>query len=509
MFGIDAVAQYLVPLIVVVVLLSLFIAAWLFSRNYIKVSPNEVAVFSGRKRLLSDGKIVGYRLVKGGAGLRIPLLEKVDYMSLNVMTIPLEIRRAYTLKGVPVSVKAVANVKIRGEDVFLQAASERFLGMTHDEIKKVIFQTLEGHLRSILGTLTVEEINNDRQSFAQKLTTEAAMDLERMSIDVDVLTIQEISDEEGYLDALGRRRTAEVKRDAEIGEAEATRDSKMKSSVAMQEGERVKFDAEGEIAQAQRDFQIKQAQYQAEIQAEQARATQSGPVADAVAKQSLIAEQMKIDRIRTEVQIAVQEQEILRRQKELEATVIKPAEAERQRQVTEAEGRRQAIMAIAEAEQEKLRREGLGRAAAIEAEGRAEASRIEALGLAEAKAIEAKGLAEAAAILKKAEAWKEFNEAAKLQAILEKLPSVIQSAAPVFSAIAAPMSNIDKVVVIDQGASNGASAVNRFAQSAPSLVFNVLEQLKALNIDVGQFMQQLNGGPDKSDTRKTDSASVK
>ena len=220
-----------IPLLVLMILLALLIVMWLFARNYIKVPPNAAAVFSGRKRKLPDGRVVGYRLVRGGAALRIPLLEKVDYLALNVMTIPLEIRRAYTLKGVPVSVKAVANVKIKSDDVSLQAAAERFLGMSMVEVQKVIFQTLEGHLRAILGTLTVEEINNDRQSFAQKLTTEATADLERMGLGVDVLTIQEISDEEGYLDALGKKRTAEVKRDGQIGEAEATRDSKIQSSL--------------------------------------------------------------------------------------------------------------------------------------------------------------------------------------------------------------------------------------------------------------------------------------
>ena len=306
------------------------------------------------------------------------------------------------------------------------------------------------------------------------------------------------------VDALGRRRTAEVKRDAEIGEAEAQRDSKMKASVAMQEGERVKFDAEAQIAQAQRDFQIKQAQYQAEVQAEQARATQAGPLAEASAKQNVIAEQIKIDRVRTQGQIAVQEQEVLRRQKELEATIIKPAqaeqqaqivraEAEKQRQAIEADGKRQALIALAEAEQQRLEREGLGRAKAIEAEGRAQAAKIEAMGLAEARAIEAKGLAEAAAILKKAEAWKQFNEAAKLQALLEKLPSVIASAAPVFSAIASPLGSIDKVVVIDQGNGSASSGITRFAQTSPSLVFNLLEQLKALNINLPELLGQLNG----------------
>ena len=228
-------------------MLAFFAALWLISRNYLKVSPNAVAVLSGRKRKLPDGRVVGYRMVKGGAALRIPLLEKVEYLHLNVMTIPLEIKRAYTLKGVPVSVKAVANVKIRGDETSLQAAAERFLGMTHVEVQKVIFQTLEGHLRSILGTLTVEEVNSDRQSFAQKLTSEAAADLEKMGLGVDVLTIQEISDEEEYLNALGKRRTAEVKRDATIGEAEAMRDSKIKSAQAMQEGR------EGEVPGRRRD----------------------------------------------------------------------------------------------------------------------------------------------------------------------------------------------------------------------------------------------------------------
>ena len=353
----------LLPIVILVVVLALFIGGWLLARNYIKVSPNSVAVLSGRKRKLSDGRLVGYRMVKGGAALRIPLLEKVEYLSLNVMTIPLEIKRAYTLKGVPVSVKAVANVKIRSDDTSLQAAAERFLSMTHDQIRQVIFQTLEGHLRSILGTLTVEEINNDRQSFAQKLTSEATADLEKMGLGVDVLTIQEISDEEEYLNALGKRRTAEVKRDATIGEAEATRDAKIKSSLALQEGEKARFSADAEIAQAQRDFAIRQAQYQAEIETEKARAAQAGPLSQAKARQGVVAEEVKIDRQRTQEMISVQEQEVLRKQKELDATVIKPAEADRQSVIVraegakqaailEAEGRRAAVIATAEAEQE-------------------------------------------------------------------------------------------------------------------------------------------------------------
>jgi flotillin len=504
------------PFIVLFVLLALFIAAALFSHNYLKVAPNLVAVLSGRKRKLPDGRVVGYRMVRGGAALRIPLLEKVDYLSLNVLTIPLEIKRAYTMQGVPVSVKAVANVKIRGDEISLHAAAERFLGMTQGNIQSVIFQTLEGHLRSILGTLTVEEVNSDRQSFAQKLTSEAAADLEKMGLGIDVLTIQEVSDEEDYLNALGKKRTAEVKRDATIGEAEATRDAKIRSAVALQEGERAKFSAEAEIAQAQRDFQIRQAQYQAEVERQKATAAQAGPLAEATAKQAVTAEQVKIDRTRTQEQIAVQQQEVMRKQQELEATVIKPADAERQAvivraeaaksaAVLEAEGKRSALIAMAEAEQEKLRREGVGRASALEAEGRAEAAKIEAIGLAQAKAIEAQGTAEATAIMKKAEAWKQFNEAARLQTILEKLPAIIESSAGVFSAVAAPMGNIDKVVVIDQnggGAGAAAGGMNRIAQTAPTVVFNLLQQLEALGINVSSLVEQL--GTKKKEAPATD-----
>ncbi len=501
------------PVIVLLVVLGLIIAAWLFSRNYIKVPPNTVAVLSGRKRKLADGRTVGYRLVPGGAVLRIPLLERVDYLSLNVMTIPLEIRRAYTVKGVPVTVKAVANVKVRSDDTSLRAAAERFLGMTQPEIQRVIFQTLEGHLRSILGTLTVEEINSDRGSFAQKLTSEATADLEKMGLGVDVLTIQEISDEEGYLDALGKRRTAGDKRDAPIGDADATRDAKIKSSQALQQGEQAKFAADAEIALAQRDFAVRQAQYQAEVESQKAKAAQAGPLSEATARQGVVAEEVKIDRTRTQEMIAVQEQEIQRKQKELDATVIKPADAERtaaivraeaakQSAILEAEGRKSATIAIADAEQEKLRKEGLGRAAAVEAEGRAEAAKIEAIGLAQAKAIEAQGTAEATAILRKAEAWKQFNDAAKLQTILEKLPAIIESSTGVFGAVAAPLGNIDKVVVIDQGGgtgNGGASGMTRLAQTGPSVVFNMLQQLEALGLNLPAVMQQLglpqaNGG---------------
>ncbi len=504
------------PVVILGIVIAALIAIMLIGRNYIKVSPNQAAVISGRSRKLDDGTKVGYRLVRGGATLVFPFLEKVEFLDLNVITVPLATSRAYTVQGVPVSVKAVANVKIKGDDTSLRSAAERFLGMPQEQFHRLVFQTLEGHLRAILGTLTVEEINNDRQSFAQKLTTEAAGDLEKMGIGLDALTIQEISDDEGYLDALGKRRTAEVKRDAEIGQAEANRDSKIKASLALQEGEKVRLETEALIAQSQRETEIQKAQVQAEIESERAKANQAGPLADAKAQQQVTVEEVRVEKVRTQEQISVQEQEVLRKEKELEATVVKQAEADRkaavlraqglqEAQILEAEGRKQAQIATAEAEAQKLQREGQGRASAVEAEGKAEAEKIRAVGLAEAerlqakglaeaKAIEAQGLAEAKAIMEKAAAWREFNDAARLQTILEKLPSIIESSAPVFRAVSEPLGKIDKIVMIDQGGGNGESnqsGINRFAQTGPTVIFSLLQQLQALGLNWPDVLAQL------------------
>ena len=238
--------------------------------------------------------------------LRVPVLEEVAYLSLNIISIPLRIQRAYTKEGVAVTVEAVANVKIASDDVSLRGASERFLGMTTEQIKGVIFQTLEGHLRAILGTLTVEEINADRQAFAQKMTDEAAVDLKKMGVNIDILTIQQISDEQGYLDALGKKRTAEVKRDAVIGEALAQRDAMIKSAMADQEGKTKRYEADVAIAQSLRDKESRQAEFDAAVQAKEAEAEQAGPLATAIARQKVTEQETRIDQVRKQQEVLVQ-----------------------------------------------------------------------------------------------------------------------------------------------------------------------------------------------------------
>ena len=518
---------------VILILMALMALLAIVSRNIVKVPPNMVAVFSGRKRTVTDPatgqrRTVGYRIVKGGSSVRIPIIERVDFLSLNVMTIPLKIASAYTKEGVPVSVDAVANVKIGSDDVMVMNAIERFLGMPQEQIRNVIFQTLEGHLRSILGTLTVEQINADRQAFAQRLAAESAQDLSRMGIEIDVLTIQQISDPQGYLDALGQRRTAEVKRDAEIGKAEAERDARKRRAQAMQEAAVAEAMAEAEIAAAQKETNAKKARFDAEVEAEKARASQAGPLAEAEARRQVVVAEQQVELARTEAAIAVQEMEARRREKELEATVLKQAEAERQATIITAEGEKQAAIVKAEgdrqatitrAEAEARQRElvGQGEAARIRQVGQAEADAKKALAdavqaelLAQAEGQKAALLAEAegkrAALIAEAEGKRALAAALNAygptamqllmyQAFVEQLPKVVEAAAR-------PLAQIERVVLIDSNGAggDGQSALNRYATGLPLIVQQMTESFAALTgIDLVKLAQERLGQPGDGD----------
>jgi len=469
-------------------LLGVLAAMALFARNYIKVPPSMVAIFYGRKHTIVDEKgnraTVGFRVVRGGAALRVPLLEQVEYLSLNIMSIQLKIQRAYTKEGVPVTVEAVANVKIAGDDMSLRSASERFLGMGQEEIKGVIFQTLEGHLRAILGTLTVEEINADRSAFAQKMTDEAAVDLKKMGVSIDILTIQQISDEQGYLDALGKKRTAEVKRDAVVGEALAQRDAMIKSALADQEGKTKRYEADVAIAQSLRDKETRQAEFDAMVKSKKAESEQAGPLANAIARQKVTEQETRIDQVRKQQEVQVQEQEAARKEKELQATVVKPAEAERQAAILKAEGEKQATIIRAEATQKELEFEGAGQAAKIETVGRAEAAKVLAVGEAEAEVIKKKLLAEAEGLQKKAEAWKNFNEAAVINMVVEKMPDLAQ-------AFATQLAGIDKINIIEMGnGSAGSGGIGKVMSTVGGGMTAMLSMLKdEFGIDIARLMQ--------------------
>ena len=479
-----------VAITVLLGLLGIIAAMALFARNYIKVPPSTVAIFYGRKHAFTDEKgqrtTVGFRIVRGGAALRVPVLEHVAYLSLNIISIPLRIQRAYTKEGVAVTVEAVANVKIAGDDISLRGAAERFLGMSTEQIKGVIFQTLEGHLRAILGTLTVEEINADRQAFAQKMTDEAAVDLKKMGVNIDILTIQQISDEQGYLDALGKKRTAEVKRDAIIGEALATRDAMIKSAMADQEGKTKRYEADVAIAESLRDKESRQAEFDAAVQAKQAEAEQAGPLATAIARQRVTEQETRIDQVRKQQEVLVQQQEAARREQELQATVVKPAEAERQAAILRAEGEKQATVIKAEATQKELeyRRRGRGREDRAHRPGGGRESprrrRSGGRGHQEEAAGRSRGSAEQGG------AWKNFNEAAVINMVVEKMPELAQ-------AFATQLAGIDKINIIEMGNGNGSAGsggVGKVMGTVGGGMTAMLAMLKdQFGIDIARLMQ--------------------
>ena len=221
MFG-----SFLIPILIAFTGLAFFAGLITWAKLLKKVAPDKVAIITGRKKRVVQGeKTTNYRIVRGGTVFVNPVTEVVQYLPLNLVTLPIEVKEAYNKDGVPVDVECVANIKIKGEDKAIQNAVERFLDSPkniHDTVK----QTLEGHLRSIVGTMTIEDLNSNRKAFASAVTVDAVAELEQMGIGVDSIVIKKISDGSGYLAALGRKRTAEVKRDADIGEAEAKAEAK-------------------------------------------------------------------------------------------------------------------------------------------------------------------------------------------------------------------------------------------------------------------------------------------
>lgn len=476
----------------VLFLVVLSVVAKFVKNNYIKVPPYMVAVVSGRKRRVSvrDGGekpqevVVGYRLVKGGATLIIPFLERKDELDLREISIPeLAVKDAITAKGVKLTVKAVANIKIGSEDALLSNAVERLLGKSQEEIKKMAYETLEGHLRSMLGTMTIEEVNADRSTFQQKMITESQTDLARLGLKIDVLTVKELADESGYLDALGKQRTAEVKRDAEVGEATAKREATIQATTAHQEGEVKSQDNLAREAEAQKEANVKKAKYSAETEAEKARAAQAGPLATAEARKAVVEKEQEVvlAQTRKATEVALAESE--RKEKELLATEVRPAEAKKLAAIAEAEGKAKAVEIEAEAKKKALAAEGEGRAMAKKAEM-----------LAEAEGIKAKLLAEAEGVMKKADAYKQLNEAGQLLQILEAaqtlLPKSIEEFAKVMAAAAAPLGNVDKMIVVDGGGGgqSGGSAIQRFADLTPQMVFGLLQKAAAMGIDVSSLL---------------------
>lgn len=353
----------------------------------------------------------------------MPCIQKVQRIPLNLMTLQVSSPRVYTVHGVPLSVTGIAQVKITStNEEMLRAAIEQFGDKSLQEIRDIALITLEGHQRAIMGQMTVDEIFKDRKKFSQQVYEVASTDLFNMGIEVISYTLRDIKDDESYMESMGEARTSEVLRDARIGEAECTRDSLISTAIAEETRTASKLVNDAEVALYKRNYELKKAGYDKQVEAARAGAELAFQLQAAKVHQKIKEETMNVEVIERMKQIEIQEQEIQRRNRELDSKIRKPAEAEKYRNEV-----------IAFANKQK---------AILEAEALAEA--ISMKGEAEAFAIECKAKAEAEQMAKKADAWKEYKEAAKVELWLEALPAMAAE-------VAAPLSQCEKITMVCTG----------------------------------------------------------
>lgn len=378
--------------------------------------PNEALVISG----------LGYEkpeTVVGGRVFKLPWVQKIQRITLNTMTLNIHSPNVYTKAGVAISVEGVAQVKISGNNQeMLDQACTIFLSKNEDQILEICKETLEGHQRAIMGQMTVEEIYKDRQKFSSAVFGEASSNLVNMGISVISYTLKHIADDYHYLDNLGKTRTAQVKRDARMGEAEAQRDSGIKEAMAKEREMESKYYNDTQIALAERDFLLKKAGYDKEVEARKATSELAYELQTAKTKQLIQDENMQVKVIERMQAIKIQEEEMQRKDKELQAQVKQPAAAEKYRLEKMAEANRNKVIL----------------------EGEAIAETIRLKGEAEAFAIEAKAKAEAEQMAKKADAFKEYGEAAKVSMILAMLPKLAAECS-------APLMSCKKIKIVSSG----------------------------------------------------------
>lgn len=458
-------------IIAAVIVLFVFLVI-LFSR-YQKVGPNEVLIVSGRRT-----QDRGFRIVKGGGTFVIPVIEKAERMSLEVMTLDVQTPEVYTEKGVPVKVDGVAQIKIRGDLESITTAAEQFLSKSQEEIMQVALQTVEGHLRAILGTLNIEDIYKNRDAFATKVQEVAATDLANMGLQIVSFTLRDIKDSQGYLDALGKPRTAQVKKDAVVGQALADREATIQSAQAQQAAQEAKFAADTKIAESQRDYEMRRAEYQASVNMKKAEADLAYDIQKYKTSQAVKAEEIQVQVVERERQIEVQQKEISRREKELAATVQKPAEAEAMKIRTLAEAQKFNVQTYADAERYKIEAEAAGKAEAEKVLGFGVASAERAKGFAQAEVIKAQGLAEAEAMEKKAQSWRAYNEAAITQMFIDKMPELAR-------AIAEPLAKTEKIVIVNTGGGDGGAGASRVTKDVAEIIAQlpaVIESLTGISL---------------------------
>lgn len=475
----------LIPAIVIGVIVVLGLAFW---ARYKTVSPDEAMIvtgsFLGSKNTMTDDSGRRIKIVRGGGAFILPIFQKAEFLSLLSLKLDVSTPEVYTEQGVPVLTDAVAIIKIGGSVEDVATAAEQFMGKPTEGLKSEAQEVLEGHLRAILGSMTVEEVYRNRDKFAQEVQSVAAKDLKKMGLQIVSFTIKDVRDKHGYLDALGKPRIAAVKRDAEIAEAEAVRDARVQKAKAEEEGQKAELLRDTNIAEATKEKELKTAAFKKDQDMAKAEADQAYHIQEARSKQSVVEEQMKVELVRKEREIDLEAKEILRREKQYDAEVKKKADADRYAVEQAAEADKARRIREADALQYRIEAEARANAEQKKLEGFAIAEAERAKGTAEAEVIRLRGLAEAEAKQKLAEAFEKFGEAAVLDIIVKMLPELAAK-------VAEPIGSIDKLTVVDTGHGEGAARVSNYVTS---LMATAPEMLKSVSgIDVDKLVKGLTG----------------
>jgi flotillin len=452
-----------VVFIAAVVVLTLLALMMAMATLYRKAGPHEAMIVYGLR---------GTRIVKGRGTVIFPMVENFRQLSLQLMSFDVAPQQdLYTRQGVAVTVEAVAQIKVKSDPESIQTAAEQFLTKTDQAREGLIRLVMEGHLRGIIGQLSVEQIVKEPEMVGDRMRATCADDMSKMGLEVVSFTIKEVRDKNEYITNMGRPDVARIKRDADVAAAEAERDTAIRRAEAMRASAVAKAQADQERvlaealslaaqAEAQRDLEIKKAQYVETIKRQQAQADKAYDIQANMMQQQVISEAVKVRQVEKEHEIKVQEAEILRHEKELIANVLKNAEIERARIETLAEAARRRMM--------------------MEAEGAAAATRLQ--GEADADIILRKGEAEAKAMNVKAEAYQEWNQAAVVDKLITGLPDVVR-------AMAAPLANVDKITIVSTGG-DGTAGLNKVTGDMTKIAAQIPALFETLS---GMQMSELLG----------------
>ena len=410
--------------------LAILFLMTMFAKMFRKAGPHEALIVYGFN---------GMRVKKGGGTMILPMIETCRTLSLELMSFDVApTQDLYTRQGVAVTVEAVAQIKVKSDPESIKTAAEQLLTKSGAEREGLIRLVMEGHLRGIIGQLTVEQIVKEPEMVGDRMRSTCADDVNKMGLEVISFTIKEVRDKNEYISNMGRPDIARIKKDADVAAAEAERDTAIKvaealraSAVARAQADQERVLAEtlslAKQAESQRDLEIKKATYLETVNRQKAQADKAYEIQSNIMQQQVVVEAVKIRQVEKENEIKVQDAEIQRRERELVATVLKPAEVERRR-----------IETMAGAEKQRL---------IWEAEGHASATRAQ--GEAEAEIVFKKGEAEARAMNVKAEAYQEYNQAAVVDKLISSMPELVR-------ALAAPLANVDKITIISTGNGDGA-----------------------------------------------------